>query len=453
MEAHCTMNPATQASLQPGQPPRQRRLPGGRRAGSPIDPITRLEGHGKIEIFLDDKGDVERAYLQVPELRGFEVFCLGRPAEDMPQITSRICGVCPTAHHMASTKALDDLYKVEPTSAGRKIRELVYNTFMLEDHALHFFVLGGPDFIVGPEAPARAAQHRGRDPEGRHRGGQEGHREPSAAARADRLLRRQGRAPGARPARRRQQGPQSRGPAQVQAACPDDGLEFALWTLEVFKHIVLANPEYVKLITSDAYTHKTYYMGMVDDQNRVNFYDGKIRVVDCNGKEVCKFAAQQYLDLCGRARRAVELHEVHLPQAAGLEGLRGRAGHEHLLRGPAGPAERGRRHGHAARRRPAYEEFYKTLGGKPVHHTLGQPLGARHRDGLRGRAHAGARQRPRDHQPRGPPPADERAEGRHRCRRSPARHAVPPLRDGRAGPDPQGQPDRRDAATTPPASP
>jgi F420-non-reducing hydrogenase large subunit len=68
-----------------------------------IDPITRLEGHGKIDIFLDDKGDVERAYFQVPELRGFEIFSLGRPAEEMPQITSRICGVCPTAHHMAST--------------------------------------------------------------------------------------------------------------------------------------------------------------------------------------------------------------------------------------------------------------------------------------------------------------------------------------------------------------
>ena len=77
----------------------------------------------------------------------------------MPQITSRICGVCPTAHHMASTKALDDLYQVEPTPAGRKIRELVYHTFMLEDHALHVFILGGPDFIVGPEAPPAAAQH------------------------------------------------------------------------------------------------------------------------------------------------------------------------------------------------------------------------------------------------------------------------------------------------------
>ncbi|MFH1438853.1 MAG: nickel-dependent hydrogenase large subunit, partial [Pseudomonadota bacterium] len=66
-----------------------------------IDPITRLEGHGKIEIFLDDQGDVERAFLQIPELRGFEKFCEGRPAEEMPRITPRICGVCPTAHHLA----------------------------------------------------------------------------------------------------------------------------------------------------------------------------------------------------------------------------------------------------------------------------------------------------------------------------------------------------------------
>ena len=99
-----------------------------------INPITRLEGHGKIEIFLDEKGEVERAFMQVPELRGFEVFCQGRPAEDMPQLTSRICGVCPTAHHMASAKALDNLYRVGPPPAARKIRELVYNAFMLEDH-------------------------------------------------------------------------------------------------------------------------------------------------------------------------------------------------------------------------------------------------------------------------------------------------------------------------------
>ena len=73
-----------------------------------IDPITRLEGHGKIEIFLDDAGNVADAYLQIPELRGFEKFSQGRPVEEMPRITSRICGVCPEAHLMASAKAADN---------------------------------------------------------------------------------------------------------------------------------------------------------------------------------------------------------------------------------------------------------------------------------------------------------------------------------------------------------
>ena len=87
-----------------------------------IDPITRLEGHGKIEIFLNEEGDVANTYLQIPELRGFEQFCVGRPAEEMPRITNRICGVCPEAHHMAATKALDALYHVEPSSAVKKLR-------------------------------------------------------------------------------------------------------------------------------------------------------------------------------------------------------------------------------------------------------------------------------------------------------------------------------------------
>jgi len=119
-----------------------------------IDPITRLEGHGKIEIFLDDAGNVANTYFQVPELRGFEVFSLGRPAEEMPRITNRICGVCPEAHHMAASKALDDLYQAEPPPAGKKLRELFYSAFYCTDHTTHFYALGGPDFVVGPDAPA-----------------------------------------------------------------------------------------------------------------------------------------------------------------------------------------------------------------------------------------------------------------------------------------------------------
>ncbi|MFV9675892.1 MAG: nickel-dependent hydrogenase large subunit, partial [Anaerolineales bacterium] len=98
-----------------------------------IDPITRLEGHGKIELFLDERGELKDAFFQIPELRGFERFCQGRYGEDMPQITQRICGVCPEAHHLASVKALDACYGVEPPPRARKLRELLYNGYIFSD--------------------------------------------------------------------------------------------------------------------------------------------------------------------------------------------------------------------------------------------------------------------------------------------------------------------------------
>src|SRR4030043_1410571 len=119
-----------------------------------IDPITRLEGHGNVSIFLNDSGEVENAYLKIPELRGFEKFCIGRRAELMPQLTTRICGVCPVAHHFAAVKALDAAFNVEPPSTAKKLRELMYAGYLIYDHILHFYFLGGPDFVVGPNAPA-----------------------------------------------------------------------------------------------------------------------------------------------------------------------------------------------------------------------------------------------------------------------------------------------------------
>jgi F420-non-reducing hydrogenase large subunit len=263
-----------------------------------IDPISRLEGHGKIDIFLDDQGDVEHAYLQIPELRGFEVFSIGRPAEDMPQITSRICGVCPTAHHMAATKALDDLYQVEPPPAARKIRELVYNAFTFEDHALHVYILSGPDFIVGPDAPAAKRNVVGVI---EAVGLDVGKQVISMRRRVRELIAYFGGKvihpvfglPGG----------VSKGLAPSDLPrfkeLAKESVGFAQFTLGVFKKIVLENADYVKLITSDAYTHQTHYMGMVDANNKVNFYDGLIRVVDPAGKEYAKFPAQKYRDYIG----------------------------------------------------------------------------------------------------------------------------------------------------------
>ena len=104
-------------------------------------------------MFLNDSGGLENAYMVIPELRGFEKFCENRPVEEMPRITQRICGVCPIAHHIAAAKAGDAVYHVEPPPTARKLRELMYSAFFIADHATHFYVLGGPDFIVGPEAP------------------------------------------------------------------------------------------------------------------------------------------------------------------------------------------------------------------------------------------------------------------------------------------------------------
>ena len=100
-----------------------------------IDPITRLEGHGNVSIFLNDQGEVENAYLKIPELRGFEKFCIGRRAELMPQLTTRICGVCPVAHHFAATKALDAAFNVEPTIRSKETpRTHVHRLLHLRPH-------------------------------------------------------------------------------------------------------------------------------------------------------------------------------------------------------------------------------------------------------------------------------------------------------------------------------
>ncbi len=333
-----------------------------------IDPITRLEGHGKIDIFLNDQGDVDHAYLQIPELRGFEVFSLGRPSEDMPQITSRICGVCPTAHHMAAAKALDDLYQVECHPVGRKIRELVYNTFILEDHALHVYILGGPDFIVGPDAPKELRNVIGVIGKV---GLDVGKKVISMRRRLREIINYAGGKvihpvlglPGG----------VAKGISADQIAefkqVAAEGLEFAKFTLQVFKDIVLKNEAYVKLITSDAFTHKTYYMGLVDKNNKVNFYDGDVRVVTPEGKEYAKFPVQKYLEHINEHVEPWSYIKFPFLKGVGWKGFV--EGGSSGIYAVAPMARLNAADGMATfEAQKAYEEYFKILGGKPVHHTL-----------------------------------------------------------------------------------
>jgi len=333
-----------------------------------VDPITRLEGHGKIDIFLNNDGNVERAYFQVPELRGFEKFAEGRPAEEMPQITSRICGVCPTAHHMAATKALDDLYHVDPPASAKKIRELVYSTFFVEDHALHFFFLGGPDFIVGPTAPkaernilgvlGKVGLEIGKEVIGLRKqlrglialaGGKVIHPVLGLPGGVARTL--------------------SKEDQQQFIAGADHAVEFALFSLKIFNDVVLKNADYMKWIVSDTYTHQTYYMGMVDANNKVNFYDGQIRVVTPDGKEYRKFRAQDYLTHVAEHVEPWSYIKFCYLKEVGWKDFA--EGPESGVFSVAPLARLNASDGMATpRAQEAYEGFFKALGGKPVHHTL-----------------------------------------------------------------------------------
>jgi F420-non-reducing hydrogenase large subunit len=117
-----------------------------------LAPVTRIEGHAKVTIQLDDAGNVADTQVNVVELRGFEKFCIGRPVEELPRIVTSICGVCPWSHHLASAKANDAVFGVTPPAAGRKLRELCNAIAFTEEHILHFFFLAGADFVMGPDA-------------------------------------------------------------------------------------------------------------------------------------------------------------------------------------------------------------------------------------------------------------------------------------------------------------
>jgi len=333
-----------------------------------IDPITRLEGHGKINIFLDDNNNVEKTFFQVPELRGFEKFAEGRYAEEMPRITPKICGVCPTAHHIASTKALDSLYKVKPTKTARLIRELMYNSFMIEDHILHFFFLGAPEFIVGLDAPAAERNILGviskvgleigkKVIEVRKRcrdiisliGGKVIHPVCGLPGGVSKSLTEENR-------------------KEIKESAKY-ALEFAEFALKAFDDIVLKNKEYVDIITGDIYKHETYYMGLVDENNKVNFYDGKIRVVTPNGEEFVKFDVEDYLSYIEERVEPWSYIKFLYLKDIGWKGFVD--GKDSGIYRVAPLARLNASDGMATKRaQEEYDKMYDVLAGKPVHNTL-----------------------------------------------------------------------------------
>jgi len=333
-----------------------------------IDPITRLEGHGKIEIFMDDQGDVANVYLQIPELRGFEKFCVGRPVEEVPRIVTRICGVCPTAHHMASAKAVDAVYHVEIPSAAKKLRELLYSVYYVYDHTLHFYYLGAPDFVVGPTAPAAKRNVLGVIEKvgldiGKavieHRriaqdmqiliGGRSTHPVWCIAGGVSKGLKKE--------------------EVEQLKANGAKCLEFAKFSLKIFDDVVLANKAYVDLILSQGYRLEVGDMGLVDASNKVNFYDGQVRVKDAQGREVVKYAAADYAAHVAEHVESYSYLKYPYLKARGWKGMVEGADSSiyraiplsrlNASDGMATPLAQ-----------EHHDKMYSVLGGKPAHQTL-----------------------------------------------------------------------------------
>jgi F420-non-reducing hydrogenase large subunit len=286
----------------------------------------------------------------------------------MPLITNRICGVCPEAHHMAASKAADAVYKVDPPRAAKMLRELLYSAFYCTDHTTHFYALGGPDFVMGPDAPVAERNILGVIHKvGLEIGGKVIQMRKYGHTVVEMIGGRKVHPCTSIP------GGMTKGITEEQRteieAMGHWAIEFAQFSLKLFDDIVLGNKGYVDLILGDVYTHHTYYMGMVDENNKVNFYDGKVRVVDPNGKEFVKYAPKDYAEHIAEHVEPWTYLKFPYLKKVGWKGFvdgidsgvymatpLSRLNASDGMATPLAQAE--------------YERFYATLGGKPVHQRL-----------------------------------------------------------------------------------
>lgn len=269
---------------------------------------------------------------------------------------------------MAAAKAADAVYGVEPPSAAKKLRELLYMGFYFTDHTTHFYALGGPDFVMGPDAPVAERNILGVI----HKVGLEiGGKVIQARKYGHTIVEMLG---------GRKVHPCTSIPGGVTKGLTEAerveieqmgrwGIEFAQFSLQLFSDIVLGNPVYLDLILGDIYTHRTHYIGLVDAQNRVNFYDGRVSVVDPDGKRLGKYGPDEYTDwIAERVEPWTYLKFPYLKKVGWKGFTDGKESGIYM----ATPLSRlNAADGMATPlAQEHYEKFYETLGGKPVHQRL-----------------------------------------------------------------------------------
>jgi len=246
-----------------------------------INPVTRIEGHGKITIYLKDDQSVKEARFHVTDFRGFEKFCEGRPFYEMPGITSRSCGICPVSHLMASAKACDAIVGVKPPTTAIMLRRLLHMGQMIQSHALNLFHLSFPDFILGMDS----------DPAERNVFGLIA-KEPDLARQGIRL-RKFGQEIIEKVAGKRIHSnewiipgganwPLTEEKAEYLKSSLPEALDIAVKTLSLFKKWLPGLEDEVENFGN----FPTYYLGLVTPKGGIEHYDGNIRIVDAEGKIV-----------------------------------------------------------------------------------------------------------------------------------------------------------------------
>lgn len=258
-----------------------------------IQPITRIEGHAKIEIQLDDSGNVADSRFHVQTLRGFEKFVEGRPAEEMPRIVCHICGICPWAHHLAASKAADGCFGVTPPPAAIKLRRLMQMIAYVGDKLLNFYFLAAPDFVIGPDADYSVRNIVGIIDAAPDIAKQVVHLRHLTAQILEKFA---GRAihptfslPGG------VSKPMTENERVEILGHAKELLEFSKFTIKFAKENVFA--KYMDAIQKLGVI-KVGYIGTVTDDGALDFYDGKLRLMKPDGT-YDDFAYDEYLDHIG----------------------------------------------------------------------------------------------------------------------------------------------------------
>jgi NAD-reducing hydrogenase large subunit len=255
-----------------------------------IEPVTRIEGHAKVTIHMNESGKVEHAYMHVNEFRGFEKFCEGRLVFEMPNITPRICGICPVSHHLASAKAGDVVYGCPPPRTASLLREVMHMGQMIQSHGMHFFELAGPDLLLGFDA----------DPAIRNVVGLIA-ANPALVVKAVNLRKFGQEIIKTLGGRRVHPSFAVPGGVNRSLKAPErdamlSGVDEAIQTIQVGISVIKDWAEKNLEDINKFAVFPTGYFGLVTPRNGLELYEGEIRLIDSKGDQLEKFNYQNYLD-------------------------------------------------------------------------------------------------------------------------------------------------------------